>query len=92
MGGVGDGGYTWVVVGIFWVVVLMMGSGGFILESGRSWWICFGWWVYLEKWWVMMGLFWVMVGGGGIFWVAVGGGGWWWEVAQFIITPFMPLL
>ena len=49
MGGVGDGGYTWVVVGIFWVVVVDD----------------FGWWVYLEKWWVMMGLFWVMVGGGG---------------------------
>ena len=48
MGGGGEyilgvGGWWWVVVSIFWEVV-----GGFILDSGGSWSICFGWWVYFE--------------------------------------------
>ena len=35
-----------------------MGSGGFILDGGRWW------WVYFEWWWVVVGLFWVLVEGG----------------------------
>ena len=76
MGDVGDSGYIlgrdgcWrVVVSIFWEVV---GDGVFILDSGGSWWICFGWWVYFEMWWVVMDLFWVVVGGGRFI---LGGGG-----------------
>ena len=29
-----DGGWLWVAVDIFWVVV----------DGGGWWWICFGWW------------------------------------------------
>ena len=43
----------------------MMHGEGFIMDSGGSWWICFGWWVYFEKWWGVMSLFWVVVGGDG---------------------------
>ena len=61
---------------IFWE---MVGSGGYILAGGGSWWKYFGWcWKVVGGgghilagggWW------WVMVGGGG--YILDGGGSWW---------------
>ena len=56
-------GWWWVVVSIFWKVVGGCSDCELILDSGGLWWICFGWWVYLEKWWLTMGLLWVVMGG-----------------------------
>ena len=54
------GGWLWVAMDIFWLVVDGGGWWWMVVGDGGWWWICFGWW-------------WMVVGGGGWWWVVVGG-------------------